>query len=65
MARLQPQESDDFTHFKSERLRFVLCLVREIRLAFEKAIENKWIASLVFGVVVAGGGWIGAGRFFP
>lgn len=35
--------SSDFRHFKNERLRFWLCVLREVRLAFEAAAASKWI----------------------
>ena len=39
MANPQP----DLPHFKSERLRFLLCVIREVRLAFQAAVDSRWI----------------------
>ena len=46
--------SSDFGHFKNERLRFRLCVLREFRLAFEAVVSSKWLwltFSLALGVL--------------
>jgi hypothetical protein len=51
-------DPDDFQHFKSEPLRFFLCLIRELstfflglavecRRAFEAAAASKWITRVI------------------
>lgn len=50
MANRQP----DLPHFKSERLRFLLCVIREVRLAFEAAAESKWITYWSCSTVLGG-----------
>lgn len=41
----KPRKDDyeNFGHFKNEMLKFLLCLVRELRLAFEAATASKWV----------------------
>ena len=38
---------DQFGSFKSEKLRFVLHVLLQLRLAFEAAANSKWITWLV------------------
>lgn len=49
--------SPDFSHFKDERLRFWICVVREVRLGFEAFAASRWmtiwISSMALGVPAA------------
>lgn len=47
MQNRPPNPSNDFGHFKNERLRFLLCVIREIRFAFEAAVASKWLTYLI------------------
>lgn len=55
MASHRPDDDPNgFGHFNNEFLKFLLYLVREIRLAFEAAAASKWVTlwvcSMVLGV---------------
>lgn len=54
MANRQPDLPNDFGHFKNERLRFWLCVIREVRLAFEAAAASKWITYWICSTVLGG-----------
>lgn len=56
MVRRRPD--DDPTgvgHFENESLKFLLCLAREIRLAFEAAVASKWVTWWLICSVALGG----------
>lgn len=44
MRRRSDDDPTGFGHFDNELLKFVLCLVREARLAFEAAAASRWVA---------------------
>ena len=54
MHQRPPDPSNDFGHFNNERLRFWLCVLREVRLAFEAAAESKWLTYLIFSLALGG-----------
>lgn len=54
MHHLPPDPSNDFGHFKNERLRFWLCVLREVRLAFEAAAGSKRLTYLTFSLALGG-----------
>lgn len=54
MAKRLSDLPNDFGHFKNERLRFCLCLIREVRLAFEAAAASKWITYWTCSMVLGG-----------
>jgi hypothetical protein len=43
MAPRPPATPDDFLHIKSEPLRFVLYVVRDVRYIIEAAMASKWL----------------------
>lgn len=45
---------DTYDGFKSEYLRFWLCVIREIRYAFEAAAASKWIIWSITLMVLGG-----------
>lgn len=45
---------DTYDGFKNEYLRFWLCVIRELRHAFEAAASSKWITSLVVLALLSG-----------
>lgn len=56
MARRRREDEDMgcFAEVKSDRLKFVLYLVREARLAFEAAAASRWVTWWTCSVVVGG-----------
>lgn len=55
MDRKPRKDNDDeFGHFKSETLKFVLYLVRELRFAFEAAAASKWVTWWTCSAVLVG-----------
>ena len=59
-------DHDDFGHFKNETLKFVLCLVRELRFAFEAAAASKWVTWRTRSAVLVGSAsWATKSLFFP
>ena len=57
---------DDFGHFKSEPMKFVLYLVRELRFAFEAAAASKWVTWWTCSAVVVGSAsWVTKSLFLP
>lgn len=58
MARRQREDEDlgCFAELKSDRLKFVLYLVREARLAFEAAAASRWVTWCV--VVGGSASWL-------
>lgn len=54
MHHRPPAPLNDFGHFKNEYLRFLLCLLRELRFAFEAAASSKWITYWTFFLVLGG-----------
>ena len=64
----QPRKDghDDFGQFKSEPLKFVLYLVRELRFAFEAAAASKWVTWWTCSAVAVGSAsWVTKSLFFP
>jgi hypothetical protein len=68
-------DPDDFQHFKSEPLRFTLCLIRElstcflglvveIRRAIEAAAASKWMTWVISSATVGGSAWLLRTHFF-
>ena len=45
---------DPYDGFTDERLRFWLCVIREIRHVFEAAAASKWITYLIFSTALGG-----------
>ena len=62
----RPADStNDFGHFKNEYLRFLLCLLREVRFAFEAAACSKWLTYWTFFLVLGGSAsWVIKTRWF-
>ena len=59
-------DHDDFGHFKNEILKFLLFLVRELRLAFEAAAASKWVTWWTCSAVLVGStSWVAKGLFQP
>jgi hypothetical protein len=57
---------DDFGHFKSEPMKFVLYLVRELRFAFEAAAASKWVTWWTCSAVLVGSAsWVTKSLFLP
>ena len=54
MANRQPDLPHEFAHFKNERMRFWLCVIREGRLAFEAVVASKWITYWICSTVLGG-----------
>ena len=54
MQNHPPRPANDFDHFKNEYLRFFLCLLREVRFAFEATASSKWITYWTFSLVLGG-----------
>lgn len=47
-------EDDDFGRLKSESLKFVLYLVRELRIAFQAAAASRWITWWICSTALVG-----------
>ena len=67
MDRKPPKDDHDaFGHFKSEPMKFVLYLVRELRFAFEAAAASKWVTWWTCSAVVVGSAsWVTKSLFLP
>lgn len=52
MPRPPKPKPDPYDGFTDERLRFWLCVIREIRHMFEAAVASKWIACLIVSTLL-------------
>jgi hypothetical protein len=55
----KPRKDDDdnFGKFKNENLKFLLCLVRELRFAFEAAAASRWLTWWICVVLLGSVSW--------